>query len=548
MNAPDSIHEEMPTVVAIGHSVPSAATARLTAWELGSKAHNLLQMAQAGLSVPPAFVITTKICRAYFEACLPEGFHHDVASGLRQIESVIHRSFGGNRRPLLVSVRSGAPVSMPGMLQTILNVGLNDATIHAFIRTTGNPRLAWDCYRRLIQCYAEAVHDCASQPFEKVIAAHLAEGGIGSERELDAPALRAISQDYLDLFHELTGRHFPQDPEEQLITAIKAVFRSWTSEKAREYRRLNRIDEHMGLAVTVQTMVFGNSGSTSGSGVAFTRNPATGDNQLYVDFLLNAQGEDVVSGRRWIDAREDLDTSLPMVAAELQRVAQTLERHFKDLQDFEFTVERGRLYLLQTRSGQRTPWAALHIAVSLVREGLIDTDTALQRLSCYDIESITRTHLALGNGQSALAQATAASVGIAVGPIAFDVEAAKRLAENNQSPILVREEISTNDIAGVVVCGGILTAMGGRTSHAAVVARQLGKVCLVGCHDLRLDLQNRRAMVGEHALREGDLISLDGDNGRVYAGAVNFVTERPIDALREVERWRTPNNKKDVIS
>jgi pyruvate,orthophosphate dikinase len=285
-------------------------------------------------------------------------------------------------------------------------------------------------------------------------------------------------------------------------------------------------------------MVYGNGGSSSGSGVAFTRNPATGAKQLYVDFLLNAQGEDVVSGRRSIDAGMDLDVCLPAAAAELRQFAQSLERHFRDLQDFEFTVEDGRVYLLQTRSGQRTPWAALHVAVDLVREGLIDVETALQRLAGYDLDAITRTRLDVNDGQTLLARATPAGVGAAIGPIALDVEAAKRFVADGLTPVLLREEISTDDIAGMAVCSGVLTSAGGRTSHAAVVARQLGKVCLVGCRSLKVDLPRRRAEFGECSLQEGDVISLDGESGQVFRGEVGYVTERPVEALREVKRWR----------
>lgn len=539
MNAPGTVSRQTPLVVMIGDSLQKAPAANLTATELGAKAHNLLQMVHAGLPVPPAFVLTTQVCRTCIEGEIPEFVRAEVAAALRQLEAATRRRFGGERRPLVVSVRSGAPVSMPGMLETVLNVGLNDATVRAFIRATGNPRLAWDCYRRLIQCYAEVVRGCPAQPFEKVVARHLAESGAESEREFDAPALRAIAQEFLDLFHVLAGRRFPQDPREQLLDAIGAVFRSWQSEKAREYRRLNRIDEGMGTAVTVQAMVYGNGGSASGSGVGFTRNPATGERQLYVDFLLNAQGEDVVSGRRSIDAGMDIDTLLPAAAAELRQFAQILERHFRDLQDFEFTIEDGRVYLLQTRSGQRTPWAALHVAVDLVRQGLIDVDTALRRLDGYDIEAISRSRLVVADGQTLLARATSAGVGAAVGPIALDVEAARRSVAQGRPPVLLREEISTDDIAALALCAGVLTAAGGRTSHAAVVARQLGKVCLVGCRTLRIDLARRCAAFGEISLTEGDVISLDGDGGRVFRGAVGFETELPVEALAEISRWRS---------
>jgi pyruvate,orthophosphate dikinase len=370
-----------------------------------------------------------------------------------------------------VSVRSGAPVSMPGMMETLLDVGVNDLTVEAIIRSTGNPRLAWDCYRRLVQGFAEVVHECPPHPFAARLESCLAECGVASTREIDFRSLASLTRDFLSLFEEHTGTPFPQEPLLQLEAAALAVIRSWHGAKAVSYRRARGIDDDLGTAVTVQRMVFGNAGGLSGAGVAFSRDPSTGANGLYMDFLFNAQGEDVVSGRHALEAEVPLGKLLPDTLSALEGVARTLELQFRDAQEFEFTLEDATLFLLQTRSAKRTPWASLRIAVEQVEAGLISAQEGLARLADVDLERVEELALARPEDLDFLADAVAAGVGIAVGRIALDVEAAQRLAAGGDEVVLLRHETATSDIDGIVACAGILTAVGGRTSHAAVVAR-----------------------------------------------------------------------------
>jgi len=506
---------------------------------MGSKAYGLMRLARLGLNVPPAFVLGTDICRSYLAAGkLPHGTRELLARGLHELEAATGRGFGRERRPLFVSVRSGAPVSMPGMMETVLNIGLCDQTARGFLRMTGNPRQVQDSYRRLVRDFTEVVRDADAAPFDVLAETRAAEEQLGSTRDLDGRALAAIAQESLSLSLALTGEPFPQDPMEQLVAAVEAVFRSWTSDKAKRYRALNGIDEHMGTAVTIQAMVFGNMGATSGAGVGFTRDPATGENRTYLDFLFNAQGEDVVSGRHVVHDTERLPLRLPSIADELMRMKDVLEAEFHDMQDFEFTVEDGRLYLLQTRNGKRMPWAALCMAVDMVHEGLISPVEALTRLDGIALDKLERLRFAGSGDVSPLAQAVPASIGTAVGHIAFDPKRAAAFAEEGKPALLVRDDISTGDIEGIAAAEGVLTAAGGRTSHAAVVARQLGKVCLVGCSALRILPEKGLCTIGGREFSEGDELTLDGDAGRVFAGALSVVRERPEAALAEVERWR----------
>ena len=508
---------------------------------VGAKAYGLARMERLGLPVPPAFVLSTGFCTEYLERGYrqPDDLTAALTAHVRWLENATGRSIGGTRRPLLVSVRSSPPVSMPGMLATILNVGLNNRTVRGLFRLTGNPQLAWDLYRRLVQSFAESVRGCPREPFDAALAARLAELDVPSVQELDAESLKALSRENLDLVLETTDEPFPQDPMEQLTAAVEAVFRSWESPRAREYRRVAGLDGRAGTGVVIQAMVFGNAGGASGAGVGFTRNPATGANEMYLDFLFNAQGEDVVSGRYPVAGRLRLRDVLPAVDAELARVRSALEAEFRDLQDFEFTVEDGRLYVLQTRAGKRTPLAALRAAVEMVREGLIDPATALARLRDVALDKLERTYFANGVSVEPLASAVPAGIGVATGAVVFDVDAARARAASGLPVILVREEMSTDDIGGIAIADGVLTAVGGRTSHAAVVARHLGKPCLVGCSALHVDLDARRGRLGRHDFVEGDWMSIDAEGGRVYAGRLPIARERPEEALRQVRQWQT---------
>ncbi len=509
------------------------------AQEVGNKAWNLMRMAEAGLPVPAAFVLpTTWSGRSRTPGAGVTALRGALTKGIARLEVATGLAFGSPRKPLLVSVRSGAAISMPGMMETVLDVGVNDETVDGLVRLTGNPRLAWDSYRRLIQGFAEVVQELPTGPFDALIQEALAAEGEESERMLDHRALRQLTRAMLGRFQEMAGMPFPQAPADQLARATDAVFRSWDAPKAAEYRLLNHIDDDIGTAVTVQTMVFGNAGGTSGAGVGFTRNPATGENALYLDFQLNGQGEDVVSGRVALHDASLLGATLPAIWEELQAIRPQLEVMFGDVQDFEFTVQEERLYLLQTRSAKRTPWAALKIAVDLVAQGLIKPGEALQQLEGIDLEKVALGHLS-GTQNAPLAHAIVAGTGVAAGKIAFDTSAAKRFADNGDPAILIRRETMTSDIAGMANAAGILTSLGGRTSHAAVVARQLGKVCLVGCTDLSIDPQGRSCRIGQSTFTEGDWLTLDGNAGVVYGGRLEIVLERPERELVTIMQWRT---------
>jgi len=422
------------------------------------------------------------------------------------------------------------------MLETVLNVGVTTQSVDGLVRLTGNPRLAWDCYRRLIQGYAEVVRGLPSGPFDELVTQAIAAAGVDSDRDLDYRSLRRLARDMIGRFRDLAGEAFPVDPYEQLQRAAAAVFRSWNAPKAAAYRRLNQIGDDIGTAVTVQAMVFGNAGGESGSGVGFTRNPATGEPELYLDFRFNGQGEDVVAGRHRTEDQQRLRRHLPAVWGEIESTCRTLETLFRDAQDFEFTLQNRALYLLQSRDAKRTDWAALRIAVDLVREGLIDPLEAHRRLSRIDLDKIWRTRFERHSAEP-LAHAEAASIGVVSGVVALDCGAAERMAKAGEPVILVRRDILTSDIEGIARAEGILTASGSRTSHAAVVARQLGKVCLVGCAALEVDLERRCCKLGSQTLNEGDALALDGNQGCIYAGKINVVTERPEKELKAIAQW-----------
>jgi pyruvate,orthophosphate dikinase len=504
----------------------------------GNKGANLSRLAVLGLRVPPAIVLGTGFCQEYFARGRTFGpeFSRQLGGYLRRLEEATGLRLGG-RQALLVSVRSSPPASMPGMLDTVLNVGLTESTLRSVLRTTGNPMLVWDAYRRLVRTFAETVHRAPTEAFDQLTARYLSDAHVHRVQELDPLSLRALARDSADLLRASTGRPLPADPLAQVRCAVEVVCESWNSPRAQAYRRLNGLEAMAATAVIIQAMVFGNAGSTSGSGVGFTRDPTNGRDHLYVDFLFNAQGEDVVSGRQATSDADRLSTVLPGVYAELEQAKRRLESEFGDMQDFEFTVQDGRLYFLQTRAAKRTAWAAVQVAVDLVSAGIIDSATALQRLAGLDLEAVERARLVPGSDQIPIATGIPASLGVAIGAIAFDPVKAQQMA-SQQPVILVRPDMSPDDIAGLDAAAGILTMLGGRTSHAAVVARQMGKVCVVGCRTLRLDSNRHRCVIGDRAFREGELITIDGETGHIYGGHVPVTIERPLEALAAIERWR----------
>jgi pyruvate,orthophosphate dikinase len=523
-------------VYLIGCVAQAATGSPASADTMGFKAWNLLRMAQLSLPVPPAFVLGTRYC-ADAGARTPTLPDDPAACGLQALERQTGLRFGDPRRPLFVSVRSGAPVSMPGMMQTLLNVGLCEATLPGLLRQTGNPRLVWDAYRRLVAGYGEVVAGLPVRTFDEAATELF---GKRDERELDFADLRTLTRRFLEVYGRAAGRAFPQEPRAQLAGAVEAVFSSWQSAKAREYRRQNGIGDAVGTAVTVQQMVFGNAGGRSGAGVGFTRDPASGEPGLWVDFLFNAQGEDVVSGRRNAHGHAELAAVLPGVWQALAGHAQALEQAFADMQDFEFTVQDGRLFMLQSRDGKRTPHAAARIALDLLDEGLIGVGQARQRTAGLDRAALGRPRIVASGGASLrpLAKAASANSGVAVGEIALDEARVASRHRAGIAVVLVRRDADTGDIAALESAAGLLTQRGARTSHAAVVARQLGKVCLVGCTDLQIDEVGRTVRIAATTLREGDTLTLDGNEGAVYAGAVQTRIDYPDELLARLESLR----------
>jgi pyruvate,orthophosphate dikinase len=501
---------------------------------LGGKGANLAEMAALGIPVPPGFTITTEVCRYYYKngGKYPEGLTEQVRQGMRFLEETTGRKFGDPENPLLVSVRSGAPVSMPGMMDTILNLGLNDKSVEGLASRT-SPRFAYDAYRRLLSMYGSVVLGIKDEvdPFGEAMEELKRERKASSDLDLTAEDFRELVARYKDIIRR-AGKNFPQDPWEQLWGAIEAVVRSWMNERAKVYRRLYRIPEEMGTAVNVQAMVFGNLGNRSGTGVCFTRDPATGENRLYGEFLLNAQGEDVVAGIRTPNpisksAKTDpsqisLEEAMPEVYRELLRIRDLLERHYRDMQDVEFTIEEGKLYILQTRSGKRTGFAAVRIAVEMAEEGLITEDEAILRIDpAEQLSQLLQPIFDLKAKAQAkvLARGLAAGPGAASGRIALSAAKAEEMAKEGPV-ILVRHETSPDDIRGMAAAQGILTARGGLTSHAAVVARQIGKVAVVGCEALHIDYEKREVRVEGMTLKEGDWLSIDGTTGEVLLGKI----------------------------
>jgi pyruvate, orthophosphate dikinase len=506
---------------------------------LGGKGANLAEMTNIGIPVPPGFTISTDACRHYMEhGDFPDGLRDEVRDHIRRLEEITGKRFGGAEgQPLLVSVRSGAKLSMPGMMDTVLNLGLKDETVAALVRESGDERFAYDCYRRFVHMYGDVVLGVDHHAFEARLSAMREEVGAAADTDLPADDLRRLVEQYLALVESETGAPFPTEPEDQLWGAVRAVFESWNGARAVAYRRHNRIPDDLGTAVNVQTMVYGNMGGDSGSGVAFTRDPSTGENRFYGEFLLNAQGEDVVAGTRDPLPIEKMEDMLPEAYQELMRLQRTLEEHYKDMQDLEFTVEHNRLYILQTRTGKRTAAAAIRIAVEMVDEGLISRETALTRLDPEQLEQQLHPGLDPAVEVEELATGLPASPGAAAGRVAFDPDEAVRLAEEGAAVLLVREETSPDDFAGMAASKGIITSRGGMTSHAAVVARGMGKPCVVGARDLAIN--GREGYFDAHGQRveAGDWITVDGATGRVLLGRVPTVEPELSGHFRRLMKW-----------
>lgn len=494
---------------------------------LGGKGANLAEMTKIGLPVPFGFTITTEACNEYYRnGCkLSEEIISEIKEKLSELENVTGKTFGSTTNPLLVSVRSGSVFSMPGMMDTILNLGLNDESTKGLSDLTENRKFALDSFRRFIQMYGNVVMEIDSKNFEDIIEKAKKARGIKFDIELDEDALCEIIDEYKRIVRYGEDGGFPSEPEVQLIEAVKAVFRSWNNDRAIRYRRMERIPDSLGTAVNVQSMVFGNMGNTSGTGVAFTRSPVNGDNNVYGEFLVNAQGEDVVAGIRTPKPISEMAESFPEVYEDFVNIAKVLEQHYKDAQDMEFTVERNKLYMLQTRAAKRTAQSAVKIAVDMEREGLIDRETAVMRIEPGQIDQLLHPRFDENElkGVSAVAKGLPASPGAVSGKIYFNALEAEAAVKNGEKAILVRETTSPEDLAGMIAAGGILTAKGGVTSHAAVVARQMGKCCVAGCSEIIVSEDKKELKTKDKVFGEGDVISLDGYNGNVYEGEIHTV-------------------------
>ena len=491
---------------------------------LGGKGANLAEMTNAGLPVPQGFTISTEACTQYYNdgRQINDEIQAQIYEGLAKMEEVVGKKFADPENPLLVSVRSGARASMPGMMDTILNLGLNDEVVEGLAKFTNNPRFAYDSYRRFIQMFSDVVMELSKKRFEEIIDQLKAEKGVKLDTELDTDDMKELVKRFKAFYKEEKGEDFPTEPKVQLMEAVKAVFRSWDNPRANVYRRMNEIPYDWGTAVNVQAMVFGNSGDNSGTGVAFTRNPATGEKKLFGEYLINAQGEDVVAGVRTPSPIAHLQEQMPDVYEQFADIANRLEKHYKDMQDMEFTIENGKLYMLQTRNGKRTAAAALKIAVDLVDEGMIDEEEAVLRVEPKQLDSLLHPQFDAEAVKKAevIGKGLAASPGAACGKVVFTAEDAKEWHERGEKVVLVRLETSPEDIEGMQVAEGILTVRGGMTSHAAVVARGMGTCCVSGCGEITVDYENKLFTLGGKEYHEGDYISIDGSTGNIYGEAI----------------------------
>ncbi|HET8908681.1 MAG TPA: pyruvate, phosphate dikinase [Ktedonobacterales bacterium] len=535
---------------------------------LGGKGAGVAEMTNAGLPVPPGFTITTEACNQYYDygKRFPDGMWDQAQAALHIVEQQTGKTFGDATNPLLVSVRSGAKFSMPGMMDTVLNLGLNDETVKGLIARSGDERFCYDAYRRFVQMFSKIVLDSKPDAFEHKLAEYRQKTGASNDAEIPADALKQMVEDFKQIARDASGRPFPEDPYEQLRLAIEAVFASWNNKRAIDYRNFNKIPHDLGTAVNVQTMVFGNMGNSSATGVAFTRNPSTGEKQLYGDYLVNAQGEDVVAGIRNTSPIAKLAEEMPEVYQQFEQIAERLEQHYRDVQDLEFTIEQGRLYMLQTRSAKRTAAAAVKTAVDMEREQLITSDEAVHRVDPNQVDQLLLPRFdedEIAQAQSEkreLARGVNASPGAAVGAVIFDADRAEAAGKSGQAIILVRQETSPDDVHGMLVAKGILTSQGGTGSHAAVVARGLGLPAVVGCEGIRVDYEQRQFEVkgSSQIVREGDTISIDGTTGRVYLGAIktieaNYDAEHDLhtllgwaDGIRKLGVWANADYPRDA--
>jgi len=506
---------------------------------LGGKGANLAEMASLGIRVPPGFTISTEACVYYFQNKnkFPAKLWDEILARLKDLEKTLDKKFGNSVNPLLVSVRSGARVSMPGMMDTVLNLGLNDSTVKGLAKSTGNEWFALDSYRRFIAMFGNVVLGIPGEKFENLLTKHKLKRKIEFDTEFTIQELKALIRQFKALVVRVTGKEFSQDPMQQLRMAVEAVFNSWNTERARTYRRLNDIPHEWGTAVIVQSMVFGNMGETSGTGVAFTRNPATGEKKFYGEYMLNAQGEDVVAGVRTPNSIEMLEQDMPEVYQELVKIYQKLENHYKDMQDLEFTIENQKLFLLQTRSGKRTAASAIKIAIDMVNEGLISKREALMRVPANQLDQIFHPTISPKAKVKLLGKGLGASPGAAAGKIVFTPERAQEMADKKEKVILVRMETSPEDIQGMSVSQGILTAKGGMTSHAAVVARAMGKPCVSGVGALDVNMKRKKCTLGGVQLKEMDSITLDGTTGQVIQGAVPLIQSKLTSNFTRMMTW-----------
>ena len=492
---------------------------------LGGKGANLAEMTSLGVPVPPGFTIATNVCTAYYKnnGKWPNGLEAEVEKNIAKLEKTMGQKFGDKSDPLLVSVRSGSSASMPGMMDTVLNLGLNDEVLEGLIEKTGNPRFVYDIYRRFIDMFGDTVMGCHHDHFEQAISDAKAKAKVLNDTELNAEQLKDLVATYKAIYKKQVGKDFPQEPREQLRLSIDAVFGSWNSDRAIKYRRLNKIDDALGTAVNIQAMAFGNMGDDCGTGVCFTRNPSTGKKEFYGEFLINAQGEDVVAGIRTPIPLKQLNKIMPKIYKELTSLMTAMELHYRDMQDMEFTIQQNKLYVLQTRSGKRTAAAAIKIAMDMIKEKMITEKEAIMRVTPEHLEALLHPSFAAKAARNVIGKGLPASPGAAVGQVVFDPETAEKWRDEGKKVILVRQETSPEDIGGMDAAEGILTARGGMTSHAAVVARGMGKCCVASVSELAINEKTRRCALGGTTIKEGDIISLDGSSGEVMLGAVERV-------------------------